>query len=510
METSLEQLDPPTEVSVEVVIEARRPRRRVRWRFGVAVLVLLAGLATLLRRVPAVRSWLQGEIDWRGQRIYEPRFPEAVEQVDLRRVHTELLPRWMIARSRRTRGQDAEAERQAWQQLHTALTPDQNLADLAEQWRALSNPEALAQDPRRALYLAWAWSRYLDEHEAPFLVHGTVRGTSFGPILSAVIYRVYADAPVRLGAGRYRVRLVSRMDRTNLREQYLGAAGHDDAVLVIDRLREFAMADVWPLLDPWLELRPAGRRNHARPIRAEARAQLSPDALARLAASAGARWQITRTLQQIDGRRFSCNSGFHINEVPWDGFGPERIERLRAIAERHADRSCPGITEHEVQTLAQATEDLDADPALEAALEELIAWTAQHVAIHEARHLADAELVQGFDEPLWCASCAEGMGISARAELSGYLASLAWSPSPALALYQACRSLASEHRVHGSGHGQPHRNALELLQRRIGPVCLDGPPPNLRRLARHLEVEMLGRSEPMALPEGFVTTLPVE
>jgi hypothetical protein len=42
-----------------------------------------------------------------------------------------------------------------------------------------------------------------------------------------------------------------------------------------------------------------------------------------------------------------------------------------------------------------------------------------------------------------------------------------------------------------------------LLQRRLGPVCRKGPPPELGRLARHLELEMLGRSDPMALDPSF-------
>ncbi|MCA9707288.1 MAG: hypothetical protein KDK70_15655 [Myxococcales bacterium] len=469
----------------------------------------MAVAITLVRRVPTVRSWVRGEIDWHGHRTYEPPSPPAADRVDQARVHAELLPAWLIARSRRTRGLDGAGEPEAFEALREAVAPDANLTELLDELHALSSPGALAEDPRRALYLGWAWSRYLDQQQVPFVVHGAIRGSEFGPMLSAAIYRVDADAGVRLGEGTYRVRLVSRIDGTNLREQYLGAAGVDDAVLVLDRLQEFALADVWPLLDPWLELRPAGRRHFAGPLLQEAREHLSSTALRQLGQSAAARWQITSTLQRLEARQASCGSGFRINEVPWYGFDDERVARLRDVATRHADRHCPGITMGEVDALAQASAALDPSPELQRALEELVAWTAQHVAIHEARHLADAALVQGFDEPLPCASCADGMGIAARAELSGYLASLAWSPSPALALYQACRSLAGE-QWRSSGDGQPHREALELLQRRIGPVCLDGPPPALRQLGRHLEVEMLGRSEVMALPADFPRRLSLE
>lgn len=482
------------------------PRRRWGWALtGVMLgLLVIAGLS----RVPAVRSWWRGELDWRGQRVYEPDHPVALERVDLPRVHAELLPRWLVAQGHHARGDGAAAEAEAWQALHAAVAPDPNLASLLLELRALSPPLELREQPHRALYLAWAWNEYLDRHDAPFLVQASVRAHGFGPVLTATTYRVHADVAVAVGTSAHRVRITSRVDGTNLREAYLGAAGEHDAVVVADRLQDFALMEVWPLLDPWLELGPAVRRGFAEPIRAEARARLSPAAFERLAATAAARWSITRTVQAIEARRRDCEAGLRINEVPWDGFGPTRLARLGEIARRHDGRACPGITAAEVEALAEATAQLEADATLQAALEELVALTAEHVAIHEARHLADAALAAGFDEPLPCASCSEAMGITARAELSGYLASLAWSPSPALALYQACRSLGSD-QGRPLQPGEPHRDALELLQRRVGAVCVDGPPPRLHALARHLEQEMLGRSDPIALPRSFPRRLPL-
>jgi hypothetical protein len=141
----------------------------------------------------------------------------------------------------------------------------------------------------------------------------------------------------------------------------------------------------------------------------------------------------------------------------------------------------------------------------------LVAWTAEHVAIHEARHLADDAHADVFDTPLPCRSCTEDMGIVARAELSGYLASLAWSPSPATALYQACRAIADDRRWHGGRGGNgPHAEAMALLQRRLGPVCGSEPPEELSDLGRLLEEEMLGRSEPMGLGDDFPRRLPID
>ncbi|MCX4244069.1 hypothetical protein [Paraliomyxa miuraensis] len=482
-------------------------RRRALWVLAGGVLLTL--LVVSLGRTPMVRGWWRSELDWRGQRIYEPEHPVALDRVDLPQVHAQLLPRWLVAQGHRARGDGAEAEIEAWQALQAAVEPDANLAALLQELRELSSPARLRDDPRRALYLFWAWNDYLDHDHAPFMVQASVRAQGFGPSLAATIYHVHADAAVGVGSAEHRVRIVSRIDGTNLREAYLGAAGREDAVVVVDRLVEFALDDVWPLLDPWLELRSVTRASFAEPIRAEARARLSAAALRRLQGSAAARWSIASTVRAIEARRRECDSGLRINEVPWSGFSSERLARLTEIASRHQDRACPGITTDEVGALARATASLRPDPALRAALEELVALTAEHVAIHEARHLADDALAEGFDEPLPCASCSDGMGIGARSELSGYLASLAWAPSPALALYQACRSLAAEH-GRPLPPGEPHREALELLQRRMGPVCHDGPPPDLRRLGRHLEQEMLGRSDPIALPPAFPRRLPVD
>lgn len=485
-------------------------RRRVPW-WGAAGLVLMGLVVLVVSHVPRVRAWARGEVDWRGQRVYEPQHQPALAQIDLRHVHAELLPRWLVAQGQRADGDSGAvaAEVAAFAALRGAVAPDGNLVALLDELHALSPPSRLAHAPHRALYLTWAWSHYLDRQGAPFLVQGSVRALGFGPLLTATSHHVLDDAAVAVGVGSYRVRITSRLDSTNVREQYLGAAGEDDALVVVDRLRDFAFEEVWPLLDPLLELPAATHLGFAEPIRREARARLSPAAMQRLEHTAGAQWSLIQAVRAIDTRRRECDSGFRINHVPWSGIPHDQLARLDEVAQRHAARDCPGITKLEVEVLARASEALAPDPALQAALEELVAFTAEHVAIHEARHLADAEHADGFDEPLACPSCSAAMGIAARSELSGYLASLAWSPSPALALYQACRSLAGA-RGRPLDPGEPHREALELLQRRIGPVCAKGPPAELRALSQHLEHEMLGRSDPIALPESFPRRLPVE
>jgi hypothetical protein len=488
------------ELSDECEYETVPRRRRRGWWMALGVLVAL-GLV-IVGRIPRVQAWARGEVDWQGRRSYVAEHPPALERVDLQRVHAELFPRWLLAQGRRAAGEGAEDEIAAFAELRGAVAYDANLAALLEELHELSPPSRLGEAPRRALYLTWAWSHYLDRHGAPFLVLGSVRAHGFGPLLSATIHRVLADVEVTVGVTPHRVRITSRIDGTNLREVYLGAAGNEDAVIVADRLRDFALDEVWPLLDPFVEQGMTAPRSFAAPIRAEAEDRLSPAAMERLRETAAARASIMAVVRAIEARRRECGGGLQVDAIAWDGLEGARLDRLSEIAGRHEGRSCPGITADEVRTLARGTEALRADAVLAEAVEELVALTAEHVAVHEARHLADAAYAGGFDEPLPCASCSEAMGIAARAELSGYLASFAWSPAPALALFQACRSLGADQGT-PLEPGEPHREALDLLQRRIGPVCAKGPPQELPALARHLEHEMLGRSEPIVLPESF-------
>jgi hypothetical protein len=73
---------------------------------------------------------------------------------------------------------------------------------------------------------------------------------------------------------------------------------------------------------------------------------------------------------------------------------------------------------------------------------------------------------------------------------------MAWSDAPALAMYQACLVVARDPTA-------PHAEAMRLVTTRLGRPCGSGPPDDLPALARAMEDEMLGRSEPIALPPSF-------
>lgn len=491
---------------------ARTRRRRVRLAVAVGVLALVVIAVSSAR---PVRRLFRGEIDWLGDRTYVPPHPVdpvALQRIDLRRVHGELLPAWVLAAAGEAQaGGERASEEAAYLELRGEIARDPNLLDLLDTLRHHVREGGLHEDPERALWLAWAWSTYVDGAGYPFLVHGSVLRTRHGPVFSAVVYETAADASVSVGTEVYRVRVGSRIDGTNVRELYLGAAGHDEAIVVVDRVEEFATADLWPLFEPALDEVLPDRAAFAPAVRAEAQARLPARDFDALQAAAVPRWSIIDTVVKVHERRRVCGEGLQFNTVPWYGFEPDRIRRLRDIAERDANVPCPAITGAEVDALELASRKLLAARDLRPAVEALVAWAAEHVAIHEARHLADDANADGFDEPLACRSCAEEMGIVARAELSGYLASLAWSPSPVTALYQACRAIADDRRWHGGrGVNGPHAEAMALLQRRLGPICGKPPTEDLSGLGRLLEAEMLDRSDPMSLGDDFPRRLPVD
>jgi len=498
----------------ELETELRITRRR-RSRVGAFVIVvtLMTLFGSLFAELTPVHRFLRGEVDWRGHRVYAPPHPvdaAALGGIDLERVHTELLPAWVLASGKAVGGGNEVAEVEAFERLTAAVSPDANLTDLLQSLRGHVAAGGLRTDPKRALYLVWAWSTYLDRAGHPYLVQGSILRTDKGRVFATTILRTHPRGDVTVGDDNYRVRVGTRVDGTNVVERYLGAAGRDQAIVVVDRVREFALTELWLLLEPANDHLSPGRAVFADAVRQEARARLPDAAFRQLRSLAVPRWSIVATVTEIHERRARCGAGLRINHVPWFGFEGERIVALRAMAQRDAAADCPAITLDEVDRLERASHKLLAAPGLEDAVGALVAWAVEHVAVHEARHLADHRYADGFDVALSCGACSEAMGVTARAELSGYLASIAWSPSPATALYQACRAIAEDGRLgHGHAVKGPHAEAMALLQRRLGHRCTQGPPQDLAARARGLERAMLGRSEPIALGEGWPRTLPL-
>ncbi len=471
--------------------------RRRSWGRRVAVIVLLAGLGVITRH-PTVRALCRGEIDWSGQRVYAPTFtpdPDALRAIDLRWVHAQLLPDWVIEAARARRGHPHD-EPAAFAALLGEAGRDANLHALLLELRPIAT-DRIEDDGGRALYLLWAWGDYLRRFRQPYWLQAEIAEREDARVLQLSTYHVRHVTDVGVGAHAFEVRFVERLDETTLREPYLGATrrGDDFATVVVDRVEDFVVEDVWPLLDPDdVPLSPMGR-NWAPSLRREVEASLRPGDFAELQATATLQRRLRAVVRDVRARR-GCVRRRLLRRVDYDGLDDAQLRRLQGIVEHERDRGCPSLTAKELETLAIVSAKLRRRPRLRPAFDALVAVAARHVAIHEVRHLADHAQLGGLDDVLPCRSCRDDMPAAARAELSGHLAAVAWSEAPSMAMYQACLVVAREPTA-------PHAAAMDLLTTRVGRPCGSGPPRDPVTIARALEHEMLERSEPIALPVAF-------
>lgn len=105
---------------------------------------------------------------------------------------------------------------------------------------------------------------------------------------------------------------------------------------------------------------------------------------------------------------------------------------------------CAGIWGTELGDLWKASDTLESREGLPDALEQLAAWVARSVAVHELRHVAD-DAEYGDDDPRPCGPCISSDPPVVRSEAAAYVAELAWSEAPAAALYQICVATSQGH-----------------------------------------------------------------
>jgi hypothetical protein len=177
--------------------------------------------------------------------------------------------------------------------------------------------------------------------------------------------------------------------------------------------------------------------------------------------------------------------------MPWNGYDQDMLADL---ADHVEGGRCAGVHPDEFAALARASEDFRARAELESALEHLAGWVARPVVVHELRHVGD-DIVRGDDdEPRKCGACAVTDPDPVRAEVSAYVAELAWTETPALALHQMCASTQDdpdELTIHG--------RARAVVLTALGWACHEGVPEDLVERARRVEQDSFGRSESIAL-----------
>lgn len=483
------------------------------WQKPWFVVLAVFGAGVLLTAAVCldVPGFLRGHTDLFGNYVFEEEREEARDvMTPMERVHAELFPHWLIAQANRR--PDAPAQFAA---LREALTDDA-LRVVADELHAAAQNGAIARAPvaetdagsvdagpvdadvRPPYELLLArWNARLKELDEPFYVTGSVSGTPAGPALICEFYRHLASPSVVVGDLEVPTVILQRIDRTNIVESYLGVAHRGGtAIVVTDRILDLATDDVWLMLHA--ETQPAEplAQAYATAIRAEAEVGLGASTVATLAGAAIHRRAILDTVASVLDRR-SCGNTMQFGTIAWDGMNPRTLDRLDAYAERDKIQPCPTMTFAEADALRAASEALQSDTTKQA-LEALVAWLTRMIALHEARHVADELELGRLDDPASCPGCPARMHRSTRAELSAYVASFAWSDSPATAMYQAC-----------TVRGGPHGRAMRFVNAQLGRRCTDPPPADLAQRAQELQQVLLGIAPPMELPQQFPSHLEI-
>lgn len=417
---------------------------------------------------------------------------EALAGIDLHHVHAELWPGLVASLQA-----DAGAQQDAHVALRQAVAADPNLADLVDEVVGLT-ADPVASAPA-LLQRARAWNDYLDAHGLPWRLALSVHVHPDDAQILVKTYRVVADARTIVGDRSTRTRVVTRADRTALVEAWLGTTvGDGGALLQLDRIVVFALDRVWPLLDPALDdRRDAVDRAFAPSIRASA-ARALPEHVEVLANTAAGRFFMGRAADAVHDRH-GCGSRFVIGEIPFDGLAVADLRVLSRYAAASDRSPCPDVTREEALLFRLHSDALQAEPELQPALEALVAWIARAFAVHEARHVADAE--QTGAEPPPCPGCPDALPVEGRRELSAYVASFVDPELGGLALYQACRLDPRQVPVRAE--------VVRWVADRLGDACAEGPPDDLPERARALEVELFGRSEPIRVDDAFPRGLPL-
>jgi hypothetical protein len=319
-------------------------------------------------------------------------------------------------------------------------------------------------------------------------------------------YRVLSDHRVTVGPAQERARFITRVDHTNVRESMLGHASLDQggAILLVDRLQDFAIQEVWPLLDVRPEadaLRTPRELAFGPTVRAEIAAVLPADTLALLARTAAQRLALRGVIQAVRERQ-RCGSTYVIRELDWDGLHPEEHDSVLARARADHGEDCPALTEDEAKLLIEASDALRAGgEPLRHAVAALVAAVARGTFVHELRHAGDHHAVGDMNTPLPCTLCdTERMSPMTRGEMSAYLASFAAEQVAATSLYQACSLDLSR--------ASAHTRALQYILIETEHFSCEKPPPaDLRARAAEQEQRYFGRSDKIAIPAEYPAEL---
>ncbi|MBX2798359.1 MAG: hypothetical protein KTR31_11835 [Myxococcales bacterium] len=418
---------------------------------------------------------------------------EALAQVDLEKVHTELVPNWVVA--------VGGVKQLHWDRLSREAGRDKNLGALLDRMALLMDADPVL-NAMELLALVRAWNDYLEKGGHPWRLAGEVVVGEGGGTWRLKSYRVLMeDGRVTVGERTFGASVRRRVDATSLVDGWMGHVhSHEEGVVILlDRVTSFALDRVWPMLDPVLDGElDALQQTFAPAVRAEVAEVLSPEALTALRNTAEDRMWLIRAAASVHSRH-RCGSQFLISRVPWNGMSPRDQATLQQYAAGKDDHPCPDVTQAEALVFMTRSHHLRREPGVREALGRLVAWVASAVAVHEARHAADVAEVG--DGQLPCLGCPDDTTRVAVLEGSAYVASFAHAGSAAVSLFQAC-GLDPE--------VVPDRAAIvRFVADSLYPGgCDAAPPDDLVQRAQVLERRMFSRTAPIELG-GFPASLPV-
>lgn len=471
--------------------EAQIQRARQKARRRTIAAILFASIAVLALVTLALYPSLSRS--FKRYQLQSTQDARRASMTSLERIHVELLPSWIIHLS----NQRDDSEARHYAELTTFLqSEDPGALPLVEELRTLLlQRDRLVELADSLLAIIDLWNARQEEAGRPWWLAANIVSSSRTSYFYIKSYKILADFDVLVDDRPYRTRISARADNLNVVESMLGhtSPGEDGAFILADRLYDFSLSEVWPLLDPdtsHMAPRDAAFSPH---VRQELQRLVEPSHFSLLTTFASTRHDLEQVIAAVRARKESCGSAFSIMQLPWNGFPQDQIAQLERYVDRDRYEPCPSLTEEELDTLREATATLQDEPDLQIAVEHLVAAVSRAIAVHEARHAADHHTANGLLEPLACDACDEAhLSTSARAELSAYLATFAASPNPYTALYQTCSI-----DLHGP---TPHATALRFALPRLNVDCDSAPPSDLARRARDLEQSLFTRSSEIVLP----------
>lgn len=485
-------------------IQARLRRRYVcRALFG-AIAICVAGWLVLTKGAQPTQS----DIDTKALHVrkkaqpFRPAYPlDAVvlSTIDMARVHGQLLPTWIMSLQHHPYSIGRLDAERAFRSLHDEAGKDPNLGFLLNQLHEqLMAGTFDFYGELQALFKGW--NDYLAQAGVPFRLEHHVERTQRGPVVHVRSYRIVAEVPVFDQLSNRRVLLLTRQDRTNLVEAFLGqtSAERGTALVITDRVAEYAIEQLWPLFAPHDSTREPELVDR---VRSEA-AQALGEPVAEILARTYAVHHTLKTAVSSLANRRGCGSGVVIERVPWDGLSDRTLAMVHRVARKNETRGCTRLTPRDAERVDTISQELRGHPELEMALGTLAGWLTRAVATHESRHLADNESLPEDRTKAPCRDCPAWFDYTTRAEVAAYLASFASVGIGYVALFQACGNDVDRRGAHST--------ALEYILPKLLTSGCEGPiPHDLYTRAATLRALLTGRSEAVELPASLPGVVPI-